>query len=274
MECQVSKGIINYEVCGEGSPIIVLHMMGTDHRSMKSWLEPIFIERNEWKRIYVDIPAHGKSAITDQVKGTDDMLDMIMEFIDTVLPNQMFSVIGASFGGYLAQGIIHKRSESIKGICLLAPVIHLPGSERKLPAKVVCEEDYSLFGELDEDISNAFQLLMVYQNKSNLLTFLKEIQPGRSVANREFLASDWRKEGYYFKFEPFSNVEQLQQPALIILGRQDSICGFEDQMKLLRKFNHASFAILDQAGHMIQIEQRETTISLVKDWLFRVDKHR
>ncbi|MDQ0887866.1 pimeloyl-ACP methyl ester carboxylesterase [Paenibacillus sp. V4I9] len=272
MECHVSKGTINYEVCGEGSPVIVLHAMGTDHRSMKAWLEPIFMERKDWQRIYLDIPAHGKSAITEQVKGTEDMLDMIIEFIDAVLPDQMFSVIGASFGGYLAQGIVHKKRELITGISLIASALHLPGTERTLPAKVVFEVDKSLFGELDDDILKAFQLLMVHQNKSNLLTFLKDVQPGRLLANRGFLASDWKKEGYYYKFDPLGNFEELQQPTLIVLGKQDSICGYEDHIKLFGKYSHASLAVLDQAGHMIQIEQREVLISLVTDWLFRIEK--
>jgi pimeloyl-ACP methyl ester carboxylesterase len=272
MECRVSKGIIYYEVCGEGRPIVVLHAMGTDHQSMKSWLEPMFTDENNWKRVYVDIPAHGKSTITDQVKGTEDMLDMIIEFIDTVLPNQCISVIGMSFGGYLAQGIVHKKREFINGVCLIASALHLPGKERKLPAKVVYEEDKSLFSELHEDICNAFQYLMVYQNKSNLITFLTEVQPGRLLANREFLASEWRKENYYYQFEPFDNVEKLTQPTLIVLGKHDSIAGYEDHIHLLRKFSQASFTVLDEAGHMIQIEQRATLMSLVTEWLFRIEK--
>ncbi|TXK71944.1 alpha/beta fold hydrolase [Paenibacillus sp. N3.4] len=272
MECQVAMGVINYEVCGEGSPIIVLHALGTDHRSMKSWLEPIFNKGIHRKRIYLDIPAHGKSTITEHVKSTDDMLDMIIEFIDIVIPNQIFSIIGTSFGGYLAQGVVHKKNEFITGICLIAPALHLPGRERTLPLRVSFEEDTNCLSGLDEDTINAFQLLMVRQTKSNLLTFLKEIQPGRLLANREFLSSNWKKDGYYLKFEPFSNVDQLQQPCLIVLGKQDSICGYEDHLILLRKFSYASYAILDRAGHMIQIEQRETLTSLIMDWLIRVDQ--
>ncbi len=275
MECQVSKGTINYEVYGEGDPIIVLHAMGTDHRAMMTWIEPIFNEINvDWKRIYVDVPAHGKSAINDSVRGTEDMLHMLLEFIETVLPNQRFSLIGLSFGGYLVQGILHKKQELVDGVCLIAPALHLPGVERSLPSKVVYEKDEALLAELDEDIGNAFELLMVYQNKINLMMFLEEIQHGRLLANREFLSSDWRKEGYYFSFEPFSHVDELEQPTLIVLGRQDAICGYEDHLKLLNKFTCASLAILDRTGHMIQIEQRDILQQLVIEWLGRTRKQR
>jgi hypothetical protein len=42
MKVQVAKGSNNYEIVGSGFPIFMLHSMGTDHRSMKPWIEPIF----------------------------------------------------------------------------------------------------------------------------------------------------------------------------------------------------------------------------------------
>lgn len=38
----VKEGTIHFDVIGEGMPIIVLHPLGTDHRSMINWLEPVF----------------------------------------------------------------------------------------------------------------------------------------------------------------------------------------------------------------------------------------
>jgi hypothetical protein len=42
MKVQVAKVSNNYEIVGSGFPILMLHSMGTDHRSMKPWAEPIF----------------------------------------------------------------------------------------------------------------------------------------------------------------------------------------------------------------------------------------
>lgn len=272
MECQVSKGTIHYVVHGEGSPILLLHAMGTDHRSMTSWVEPIFTDRTGWKRVYIDIPAHGKSTINKNVKGTEDFLDMLLEFIDKLFPHHSFAIAGMSYGGYLAQGIVSRRRERIKGICLVSSALHLPDSERTLPAKAVYEEDQSSIRKLDEDARNAFQLLMVYQNQANLDAFMNEIQPGRLLADREFLASDWRKENYYYSFDPLEVKGQLEQPTLIIVGKQDSIVGYEDHFRFLRpKFSRATFAVLDGAGHLVPIERRATLVGLVTDWLLRME---
>ncbi|WP_130293812.1 alpha/beta fold hydrolase [Fictibacillus sp. BK138] len=265
MNCKVKMGSIFYEVVGEGKPLLILHSMGTDHRSMKAWIEPIFKHINGYQRIYIDLPAHGKSAIDENVRSTDDMLVNIFDFIDTIIPNKTFSLIGFSFGGYLAQGILHYRRNQIKSICLLASALHL--KERTLPEKVVLEKDESILGGLDSDKKTAFETLFVYQNKESLDCFLREIQPGRLLANRDFLTSNWREEGYFFSEEPFHDVSELQQQALIILGKQDHICGYKDYDFLLNTFPHSTFVIVDKTGHMLQIEKRKIIQQLVEDWL-------
>ena len=109
MKCSVTKGIINYEIYGSGFPILILHSMGTDHRSMLCWIEPIFEKIQGFQRIYIDLPAHGDSTIEEGFGSSNDMLTSILDFVDKILPNEMFSLIGFSYGGYLAQGILHHR---------------------------------------------------------------------------------------------------------------------------------------------------------------------
>jgi pimeloyl-ACP methyl ester carboxylesterase len=244
-----------------------MHSMGTDHRSMKTWIEPIFKNIQGYQRIYIDLPAHGLSFIDENLKSSDDILLNILDFIDKTIPNQAFSLIGFSFGGYLAQGVLHQKHKKVKSICLLATALHL--KERSLPKKIVFTKDEALLNGLDSDIRKAFETLIIYQNKENLSYFLNEIQPGRLLANKSFLMSNWRETGYFLSEEPFNDVSKLSQPALIILGKQDSICGYKDHFYLLEKFPNATFAILDQAGHMIQIEKRKIVQGLIEDWLIR-----
>ncbi|MBH0168235.1 alpha/beta fold hydrolase [Fictibacillus sp. 18YEL24] len=267
MLCKVKRGSIHYEVIGEGMPLIILHSMGTDHRSMKAWLEPIFKNKRGYQRVYVDLPAHGHSEIDSTVKSTDDILSNVLEFIDIVFSNNEFALLGASYGGYLAQGIVHIKRKHVKKIVLLAPAIHHL-KERIVPEKVLLEKNHSILNALDVDTRVAFETLMIYQNEENLKCFLEEVQPGRLLANRKFLTSDWREKGYFLSQEPFSDVSCLPQEVLLILGKQDHICGYQDYQFMLDKFPHSNRVILDLAGHMLHIEQRRTVQQLVGDWLY------
>jgi pimeloyl-ACP methyl ester carboxylesterase len=264
-ECKVTKGTISYDIQGEGFSMIFLHAMGADHRSMKAWVEPIFANLPGYQRIYVDLPAHGGSAINKSVTSTDDLLENLLEFIDTELVSKEFLLVGSSFGGYLAQGILHKRREQVKGICLLAPALHL--KERSLPERRVFEKDIELLASLENDARVAFETLFLFQNKRNLAFFLEEIQPGRLLANREFLSSEWKTKRYFLSEEPLHDVKSLPHSALFLLGKQDYICGYKDHQHLAEKFPNSTFAVLDRAGHMLQIEKREVVQMLVKDWL-------
>lgn len=269
MECKVRKGTIFYESIGEGLPLIFLHSMGTDHRSMKAWSEPIFENMKDFKRIYVDIPAHGLSHIEASLQSSDEILSNILDFIDELFPYEGFLLVGHSYGGYLAQGIMHYRLNQVKGICLIASALHV--KDRTLPEKVVFEKDEYLLDGLEYDIRTAFETLMIYQNKQKLELFLKEIHPGRLLANRDFLNSNWRQKGYYLKEKPFGELSQIFQPALIIAGKQDAICGYKDYLFFLDLFTNSSLAVLEGAGHLIPIDKRETVQLLLKDWLKQIN---
>jgi pimeloyl-ACP methyl ester carboxylesterase len=269
MECKVRKGTIFYESIGEGFPLIFLHSMGTDHRSMMAWAEPIFENMKDFKRIYVDIPAHGLSHIETSLQSTDEILLNILDFIDELFPNEGFLLVGHSYGGYLVQGIMHYRLDRVKGICLIASALHV--KDRTLPKKVVFEKDEYLLEGLENDIRTAFETLMIYQNKQKLELFLKEIHPGRLLANRVFLNSNWREKGYYLKEKPFGELPHISQPALIIAGKQDAICGYKDYLFFLDLFTNSSLAVLEGAGHLIPIDKRETVQLLLKDWLEQIN---
>lgn len=58
-------------------------------------------------------------------------------------------------------------------------------------------------------------------------------------------------------------------PSLILCGRQDAVTAYEDQYDLLPHYPSATYAVLDVAGHNLQLEQPELLRAFVKDWLRR-----
>ncbi len=83
MNVQTSKGSIHYEVHGEGHPIVILHALAMDHRAMQAWIEPIFntrsLELANYRRIYIDLPAHGQSEIHEAITTSDELLASILD---------------------------------------------------------------------------------------------------------------------------------------------------------------------------------------------------
>ena len=59
--CNVNTAEIYYEDYGEGQPILMIHGFSPDHRLMSGCMEPIFKEREGYRRIYINLPGMGQS---------------------------------------------------------------------------------------------------------------------------------------------------------------------------------------------------------------------
>jgi len=71
-------------------------------------MEPVFKEKTAYKRIYFDLPGMGKTRAADWIANSDVMLDIVLEFIDHIIPGENFLLAGESYGGYLSRGILKK----------------------------------------------------------------------------------------------------------------------------------------------------------------------
>jgi len=132
--CQTSKANIYFEIIGSGIPIIMLHGFSPDHRLMKGCMEPIFLEQEGWKRIYFDLPGMGKTTNYSSIQNSDEMLEVVNEFIQTLIPDESYLLVGESYGGYLARGIMRKSAVRLLGAAFICPLI-LPEKDKLMTIK-------------------------------------------------------------------------------------------------------------------------------------------
>jgi pimeloyl-ACP methyl ester carboxylesterase len=269
MICQVSDLAIYYEIHGEGTPILMLHGFYPDHRSMKGCLEPIFVKQPGWKRIYLDLPGMGQTKGQNWLDSSDKMLQVVLEFVEHVIPHQSFLIVGDSYGAYLARGIVYKQADRVDGICLVCPCIVADSTKRTVPLHQTLVRDQELLSSLSADEANEFESIAVIQNRRNWERFRDEIFSGVQLADSEFLER-LRQNGYTFSFPVDSLEKPFEKPTLILTGRQDAMVGYRDAWEILENYPRATFAVLDAAGHILQIEQERLFEELVCEWLERV----
>jgi pimeloyl-ACP methyl ester carboxylesterase len=269
LEYKVKDVTIYYEIHGKGMPVLMIHGWGTDHRMMKGCMEPVFQSLDtSFKRIYFDLPGMGKTEGQPWITGTDQMLEIILEFIDGIIPNQQFIIVGKSYGGYLARGIIKDRSSFIDGLLLICPLANPETRTANAPAFEVLEKDEALLESLSDEDLKYFKEINVLQNERVWERFKEDILPGLKIADNEFLMNNLSQNVPY-SFNVDLVEKPYQQPTLVLLGKQDCIVGYRDQWKFIENFIHASFVILDKAGHNLEIEQESLFNELVKEWLNR-----
>lgn len=270
MFCQINDLRVHYEIYGEGNPVLILHGFPLDRRIMMGCMEPLFQHLSGYQRIYLDLPGMGKTEITSKIKSSDDILQFTLDFIDFLLPNENFLLVGESNGGYIASGITVKRKERVKGILLICPMLQPDFSKRKLPSREVLEREDKYFNTLSSEMQKEFDSILVIENKRVCSRYLQEIPDAMAIAKMEQL-NQLQQTSYGFTWDLLNISEKFLIPALFICGRQDDIVGFQDAINFSEKFEHASVAVLDKAGHYAQVEQQEIFEKLVKDWLKKVE---
>jgi pimeloyl-ACP methyl ester carboxylesterase len=220
---------------------VMLHGSPGDHYRSMAQVEPSFKGRSGWRRIYPDLPGHGRTAGTDRVRSMDDYLDVLVEFVDRVTRRRRFALGGSSFGAYLALRIARRRASKLDGLLLAVPEIsHSPLGERRDAAFV-----------------------------ADPMKTLVELVPGRPyVEDTAWLeALPFRD----VRHDAYRRTEPVTTPALFLFGRQDSPYRYRAYWRLLPDFPHATFAVLDAASHALWTDRRELVCELVRDWLDRVE---
>lgn len=258
---------IYYEVYGEGIPFLSIHGWGINHHIMSGCLEPVLRDSmHEIKRIYIDLPGMGKSKAGSNIKCSDEMLDVILEFIDQVIPNQRFILAGESYGGYLSRGLIQKRSEHILGALFLCPLVNPGYRQGNVSTLQVIERDSEFMESIDKDEREYFENMNIVQNKRTWELYKRDIV---DVMNNDYHFLNEVLDGA-FTYDVDKLEKPFNKPSLILVGRQDTEVGYKDQFMLLDNYPRASYVVLDKAGHNLQIDQEELFGGIVKEWIDRV----
>lgn len=262
---------VYYEIYGEGTPILMLHGFSPDMELMKGCMEPFFQKtRRSYKRIYIDLPGMGKSNQFAHLNNTDDLMEVVIGFIEKEMQNEPFLIAGESYGGYLARGVIAKNRFPILGAFFICPVINANHDQRTLPVKNIAERDECFFKKLSSNIQKEFENNCVVLNELTFNRWTEEVVAGMKRGDVAFL----QKIAGNYAFSNWFEEPQFNNPAVFLLGRQDDVVGYQDALDLKENFPSASFAILSGAGHNLQIERPVLFNAYLTDWLNRCEQNK
>lgn len=271
MICTVKDLPIYYEVYGAGRPLLILHGFTPDHRLMTGCLEPLFARQPGWLRIYPDLPGMGQTPARAWVSDADAVREVLLAFADQALPASRFGLIGQSYGGYLARGLLEARPARVAGLCLLCPCAEADEARRVLPAPRVLLRDEALLASLPAADREAYAGMAVMQTRPNWEHFRDHVLPGLRAADSAYLER-YSRTGYAFRAAPAPLPTPFAGPTLILAGRQDAVVGYANAWAQLDDYPRATFAVLDSAGHDLQFEQPQIFETLVAEWLERLKR--
>ena len=266
MEIVVKDVPVHYREFGSGIPVLAIHGWFSAHQEIAGFLEPFFAGRPGYRRIYPDLPGMGRTPAPDSVNSSDDLLDIMLGLVDSLIGADPFLVVGHSYGGYLARAIANRRPGQVAGLALVCPMTTTEYEHWQTPEHAVIHASGDL-SSLDPQLAGDFRNYFVVHTPATLSRFQEAVVP--VLGQSDAAALERIDAGGGLRTAPEAGAAYTR-PTLFLLGRQDSTVGYADQWRLLEHYSRATFAVLDRAGHALPHEQPTLLDALMGEWLDRV----
>jgi pimeloyl-ACP methyl ester carboxylesterase len=262
---------LDYELRGNGPTVVLLHGLTTDRRVMIEAFDPFFADAG-LRRLYVDLPGHGASRGDAARASADGIVAALAALMRSVLPEARAGeleaplVVGYSWGGYLAQGLVRELGGA-RGLLLVCPVVEPDFARRLQPPRRVAARAAELTFSDDPREREAFEEVAVQMTRAVLERFQRAVHPANVAADRAVVAA---LRARYALSRPLGDaLGRLDGPATIVCGRDDHWAGWQDAARLVAQLQRPHFVVLPDCGQLLPFEQPAAFAQAVRDFLAR-----
>jgi pimeloyl-ACP methyl ester carboxylesterase len=242
---------------GEGTPVLFLHAgHGVDEK------DPLVERLARKHKVYVvSHPGFGRSELPDDYSTVDDLAYAYLDLIEE-LDLRDLTLVGVSFGAWIAAEIATKGSERVSRLVLIDAVgVKLSDRETRdlLDVYGTTVEDMPGIFFKDEEKGRAALANLDFRSlDENLVT--------RFVRNREsFLRFGWSPLLYNPKLA--GRLHRVKQPVLMLWGSEDKVAPVDYGRRYAAKFPDAQFEVIENAGHYGYLEQPAAFADKVETFL-------
>ena len=265
---EINGADIHYASIGDGPPILMMHGgLGLSHDYLRPWFDTLAATHTV---VYYDHFGNGRSARPDDyAEMTFDRLISDGAALMAHLDHETFTLIGHSYGGFIAQEFAAQRPELLDGLVLIdtlpaldsAPTVSGPDEQMAAFAKLFSQpmahdEDWQAtwgeviklyFKDYPDDIGADLDARTVYEYRA------------------------WNAAGALLaSFNMLDRLPGVTVPTLAMGGRFDGITppgpGVERISQLMPQ---ASVVIFENSAHYPFIEEQEAFFATLSEWLNR-----
>jgi pimeloyl-ACP methyl ester carboxylesterase len=234
--------------------VVFIHAGGVDGRM---W-HPL-TERLDGMRLHVpDLRGHGSTPLPPgEYADAEDLLRMFDD-----LRIRRATVVGASFGGWVALQLATKAPERVRAVALLASTkLDRDDSEWSPEIAAFREKEAALVEAGDIDGAVALGL-RVWKPRPGVRDLVEEMTRDAFVLQQGVEAE---------RRELPVDLAAIAVPTLVVSGGKDPMPDFAQIAdQLAAEIGGAERAVIKDAGHLIALERPDATAELLQPWLERV----
>ena len=265
---EINGADLYYESRGNGPAILLMHGgLGLSH----DYLRPYFDELAEThKVVYYDHFGNGRSERpADYAEMTFDRMTSDAAALMTALGHDTFTLIGHSYGGFIAQEFAVAYGDRLNGLVLIDTV---PAFDYQ-PTVSGSDEQMAAFGKLfTQPMADDADWKATWNPVVQMYFHQWDPDTGADLdARTVYEHRAWNASGALLgAFNTLDKLPGITTPTLVIAGRHDGITPPEPGAeRIAAAIPGAELAIFENSGHYPFIEEQEGFFAKLKEWLAR-----
>jgi pimeloyl-ACP methyl ester carboxylesterase len=248
-----------YQDVGKGAPIVFLHGLGA---SSLSWLFTLPTFARHRRAIALDHIGHGRSDKPPLTYRITDFVDYLEGFLDQLNLSQV-DLVGNSLGGWVAARLAVRRPELVRRLVLVGSAGLQPSPEIRARLEKVPFAPRTL-ADTRTILSLCFYNKVRYVNRVSvtLSYLLRRLEANHGTVESVIAAASVDPEEWMDHL-----VGKVRAHTLVLWGRHDELMPLEFAERYAREIPGAQLEILEECGHVPQIEKPRDFNRVLADFL-------
>lgn len=256
----------NYHEIGEGDSVILLHGSGPGVTAWQNW-HKILPRLGETHRVLaLDVVGFGFSPLPEGEKpGIKLWTRHLAGFIDALGLDQV-TLIGNSFGGALALGMMAHHADKVRSLILMGTPAGEFEQTQGLADSRSFEPNFDAMRAMmrafpydpsivtDEAVAARLRVAEIASGKETI----RKLQPGdeQDVNGPRMV-----------KGIPLEQLDAIDVPVLILHGREDKMIPLPVAFRMHEHLKRSEMHVFGQCGHWVQLERENQFLDQVRDFL-------
>ena len=262
---KVNPAPLAYKAAGKGTPVVLIHGHPFDHTM---WAPQIAALSNSYQVIAPDLRGYGKSALTGtSAVAFEDYAADVLQLLDQ-LKIDSFHLGGLSMGGQIIMEMFRQSPNRIKSLIFADTFAGLDTPEARQARNVAATklENEGMAGYADEVIGKMITPAHVKSQPAVAAHVLKMMKSTSPLAAATAMRARSERIDYLNIVLP-----EIDIPTLVIVGREDEFTPVARAEELQSHLQNCKLVVIDNAGHMPNLEQPEQFNKVVFDFLDSLD---
>ena len=277
MYAEVNGVKLYYQTVGSGPPLMLMHGgLGCDH---SAYLPQFLDIADQWTLILYDHRGNGRSRPIEWQGVSHDTWAADADALREHLGHEKISLLGHSYGGFLAQEYAARYPERLEALILLctAPawdygdIIQANARARAKTPEAIAAVDEALSDEpvaRDADFERILKALapLYFHRPEEFPEYVESF-----LADTVFSAAAWNHCSHVClpEFNVMDELPKIQVPTLILSGADDWITPAEQGKRIHEAMPNSELVIFEKSGHVPNIEEEELCFKTLREWLAR-----